>query len=52
MGIVGYGTGGEILNQGDDIIDRRAYSPVLRQGELPTVTIPCWENRRLNSQFA
>ncbi len=23
-------------------LDRRAYSPVLRQAELPTVTVPRW----------
>ena len=48
-------TGGEILNHGDEIIvrlDRRAYSPVLRQADLPTVTVPWWDNRRLNYQFA
>ena len=48
-------TGGMILNQGDQIIvrlDRRAYSPVLRQADLPTVTIPWWGDRRLRYQFA
>ena len=48
-------TSGEILNRGDEIIvrlDRRAYSPVLRQAELPTVTVPWWGNRRLSYQFA
>ena len=48
-------TSGEILNQGEQIIvrlDRRAYSPVLRQADLPTVTVPWWGNRRLNYQFA
>ena len=47
-------TSGEILNRGDEIIvrlNRRAYSPVLRQAELPTVTVPWWGNRRLSYQF-
>ena len=54
VGIGGDGTGGEILNLGDAIIDRRAHSPVLRQDEFPTVTITVtWRgNRRLSSQFA
>ena len=54
MGIGGDGTGGEILNLGDAIIDRRAHSPVLRQDEFPTVTMTVtWRgNRRLSSQFA
>ena len=55
MSIVGCGTSGEILNQGDDIIvriDRRACSPVLRQDELPTVTVLWWGNRPLSYQFA
>ena len=48
-------TSGEILNRGDQIIvrlDRRAYSPVLRQADLPTVTVPWWNNRQLSYQFA
>lgn len=47
-------TSGEILNQGNQIIvrlDRRAYSPVLRQADLPTVTVPWWNNRQLNYEF-
>ena len=47
-------TSGEILNRGDQIIvrlDRHAYSPVLRQADLPTVTVPWWNNRQLNYQF-
>ena len=42
VSIVGYGTSSGILNQGDDVLVRRDYSPVLRQAELHTVTIPCW----------
>ncbi len=48
-------TSGEILNRDNELIvrlDRRAYSPVLRQAELPTVTVPWWGNRRLTYQFA
>ena len=33
-------------------LDRRTYSPVIRQAELPTVTLPLWDDRRLSSQFA
>ena len=42
VSIVGYGTSSGILNQGDDVLVRRDYSPVLRQAELHSVTIPCW----------
>ena len=49
-------TPGTILNNGDTItvrLDRRAYSPVLRQADLPTdTTVPWWGNRRLTYQFA
>ena len=47
---------GTILNSGDTItvrIDRRAYSPVLRQAGLPADTIvPWWNDRRLHFEFA
>ena len=36
-------TGGHILNHGNQIVvrlDRRTYSPVLRQADLPETTIP------------
>lgn len=52
VSIVGSGTSGEILSQGDGIIDRRACSPVLLQDKLPTVTILWWANRPLSYQFA
>ena len=52
VSIVGSGTRGEILNQEDDIIDQRAYSPVLRHDKLPTVAVTWRGNRRLSSQFA
>jgi len=48
-------TSGEILNHGHELtvrLNRRAYSPVLRQADLPTVTVPWWGNRRLTYQFA
>jgi len=48
-------TSGEILHHGNQItvrLNRRAYSPVLRQAELPTVTVPWWNNRQLTYQFA
>ncbi len=49
-------TPGEIIKDGDSIIirlNRRAYSPVLRQADLPTdTTVPWWGNRSLRYQFA
>jgi hypothetical protein len=49
-------TPGEITNHGDAItirLNRRAYSPVLREADLPTeVTVPWWGNRTLHYQFA
>ena len=49
-------TPGEIIKDGDSIIirlNRRAYSPVLRQADLPTdTTVPWWGNRPLRYQFA
>jgi transposase len=46
---------GTILNDGDMItvrIDRRAYSPVLRQASLPAdTTVPWWHGRRLRFEF-
>jgi len=49
-------TGGIILNRGDEIVvqlDRRTYSPVLRQADLPpTITVPWWGGRRLRYQYA
>ena len=47
---------GTIINNGDTItirIDRRAYSPILRQADLPAdTTVPWWHNRRLHFEFA
>jgi len=49
-------TPGQIINHGDTItvrINRRAYSPVLRQADLPTATtVPWWDNRTLRFEFA
>jgi transposase len=49
-------TPGEIITTGDTItirLNRRAYSPVLRQADLPThTTVPWWDNRTLRYQFA
>lgn len=48
-------TGGHILNQDDETVvrlDRRTYSPVLRQADLPTIKVPWWNNRRLRYEFA
>jgi transposase-like protein len=46
---------GTITTSGDQItirIDRRAYSPVLRQASLPpNTTIPWWHGRRLHFEF-
>ena len=40
VGIIVSGTGGEILNQGDDIIDRRAYSPCIAKTNSPPSPSP------------
>ena len=48
-------TSGTIHNAGREIVvrlDRRTYSPVLRQADLPTVEVPWWNGRRLSYQFA
>jgi len=47
-------TGGTILNHNDEIVvrlDRRTYSPVLRQADLPTLEVPGWGNRRLRYEY-
>ncbi|MDP9208441.1 MAG: hypothetical protein M3O65_08065 [Actinomycetota bacterium] len=47
---------GTITTTGDQVtvrIDRRAYSPVLRQANLPSdTTIPWWNGRRLHFEFS
>jgi hypothetical protein len=49
-------TGGHILHRRNHIVvrlDRRAYSPVLRQADLPpAVTIPWLDNRTLHYEYA
>jgi transposase-like protein len=47
---------GTITTTGDQVtvrIDRRAYSPVLRQASLPADTaVPWWQGRRLHFEFS
>ena len=47
---------GTISISGDTVtvrIDRRAYSPVLRQASLPAdTTVPWWHGRRLHFEFS
>jgi hypothetical protein len=49
-------TGGIILNRGTEIVvrlNRRTYSPVLRQAHLPeTISVPWWEGRTLRYEYA
>jgi hypothetical protein len=49
-------TGGTILNHGPEIVirlNRRTYSPVLRQASLPpTITVPWWGGRTLRYDYA
>jgi hypothetical protein len=49
-------TGGIIHSQGSQItirLNRRTYSPVLRQASLPqTITVPWWEGRTLRYEYA
>ncbi len=49
-------TPGKIITTRDTVtvrLDRRAYSPVLRQADLPNHTIvPWWENRTLRYELA
>ncbi len=45
---------GVILNRPDAItvrLNRRTYSPVLRQADLPDVAVPWWGGRRLHFEF-
>lgn len=47
-------TAGEIHNHNNEIVvrlDRRTYSPVLRQADLPTTEVPWWDGRRLRYQY-
>jgi hypothetical protein len=48
-------TGGMIEHHGHTItvrLDRRTYSPVLRQADLPEVHVPWWGGRTLRYKFA
>jgi transposase-like protein len=49
-------TGGHILHRHNQIVvrlDRRAYSPVLRQADLPSaITVPWLDNRTLRYEYA
>jgi transposase-like protein len=48
-------TSGVILKHDDAIIvrlNRRTYSPVLRQADLPDVEVPWWHGRRLRFEYA
>jgi len=49
-------TGGIIENRGHQItvrLNRRTYSPVLRQASLPeTITVPWWDDRTLRYEYA
>jgi len=43
-------TSGTVINRDNEIVvrlDRRAYSPVLRQANLPATEVPWWGGRRL-----
>jgi len=48
-------TPGQITTTSDTItvrLDRRAYSPVLRQADLPDTPVPWWGNHTLHYEFA
>ncbi len=48
-------TPGQLITSADTItvrLDRRAYSPVLRQADLPDTPVPWWDNRTLRYEFA
>jgi hypothetical protein len=47
-------TSGLIINHGSEItvrLDRRTYSPVLRQADIPPTTVPWWGNRTLHFEY-
>ncbi|HZN74108.1 MAG TPA: hypothetical protein VFC00_20770 [Micromonosporaceae bacterium] len=47
-------TTGAVLNHGDTItvrLNRRTYSPVLRQADIPDTTVPWWGDRRLHFEY-
>jgi hypothetical protein len=48
-------TGGVILNQRDTIVvrlNRRTYSPVLRNADIPHTPVPWWKERHLRFEYA
>jgi hypothetical protein len=48
-------TAGHILNHGNQIVvrpDRRTYSPVLRQANLPDISVPWLGGRTIRYEFA
>ena len=48
-------TGGHILHRDHEIIvrlDRRTYSPILRQADIAVTEVPWWGGRRLRFEFA
>lgn len=48
-------TTGLVLNHGHTItvrLNRRTYSPVLRQADIPDVTVPWWGGRQLHFEYA
>ena len=48
-------TAGVILTRGDNVVvrlNRRTYSPVLRQADIPEVAVPWWGGRRLRFEYA
>jgi hypothetical protein len=49
-------TGGIIENRASEIVirlNRRTYSPILRQATLPeTITVPWWDGRTLRYEYA
>ena len=47
-------TPGQILTTNNTItvrLDRRAYTPVLRQADLPDTPVPWWGGRTLRYEF-
>ena len=48
-------TGGVIVTRGETVtvrLNRRTYSPVLRQTDIPEVSVPWWGDRRLRFEYA
>jgi transposase-like protein len=48
-------TSGLILNRGDHVVvrlNRRTYSPVLRQADVPQIAVPWWGGRHLRLDYA